>query len=71
MLTRSRSIRLVHAGVAQSCALAACGLLIWQLIDFLYADIGGPATVLTAVVFGFVAWWALVGGDAVSETAAR
>nr|WP_223206405.1 O-antigen ligase family protein [Streptomyces xanthii] len=41
------------------CALAACGLLVWQLIDFAYADIGGPSTVLTAVVFGLAAWWAL------------
>lgn len=42
------------------CALVACGLLIWQLVDFAYADIGGPSTVLTAVCFGLVAWWALV-----------
>ena len=28
-------------------------------VDFLYADIGGPSTVLTAVVLGLVAWWAL------------
>ncbi|MFI7388377.1 O-antigen ligase family protein [Streptomyces sp. NPDC049813] len=41
------------------CALLACGLLTWQLIDFAYADIGGPSTVLTAVVFGLAAWWAL------------
>ncbi|MFJ4786447.1 O-antigen ligase family protein [Streptomyces sp. NPDC088794] len=43
------------------CALVACGLLVWQLIDFVYADIGGPSTVLTAVCFGLVAWWSLVG----------
>ncbi|MFD5783448.1 O-antigen ligase family protein [Streptomyces sp. NPDC126933] len=41
------------------CALAAAGLLIWQLVDFTYADIGGPSTVLTAVVLGLAAWWAL------------
>ncbi|MFI1207444.1 O-antigen ligase family protein [Streptomyces sp. NPDC020802] len=41
------------------CALVACGLLIWQLVDFAYADIGGPSTVLTAVVLGLAAWWAL------------
>ncbi|MGV9339643.1 O-antigen ligase family protein [Streptomyces sp. NPDC003688] len=39
-----------------------CGLLIWLLVDFVYADIGGPSTVLTAVALGLVAWWALVGG---------
>ncbi|MEU7339875.1 O-antigen ligase family protein [Streptomyces sp. NPDC007074] len=42
------------------CALIACGLLCWQLVDFVYADIGGPSTVLTGVCFGLVAWWALV-----------
>ncbi|THA23850.1 O-antigen ligase family protein [Streptomyces sp. RKND-216] len=41
------------------CGLAAVGLLVWQLVDFLYADIGGPSTVLTAVLFGIAAWWAL------------
>ncbi|WP_329350833.1 O-antigen ligase family protein [Streptomyces sp. NBC_01261] len=46
------------------CALVATGLLTWQLIDFMYADIGGPSTVLTAVVFGVVAWWSLVGATA-------
>ncbi|MFJ1974852.1 O-antigen ligase family protein [Streptomyces sp. NPDC087903] len=44
------------------CGLVACGLLVWQLTDFFYADIGGPSTVLTALCFGLVAWWALVGG---------
>ncbi|MFJ4831695.1 O-antigen ligase family protein [Streptomyces sp. NPDC088747] len=42
------------------CALVACGLLGWQLTDFMYADIGGPSTVLTAVCLGLVGWWALV-----------
>ncbi|MEV0776651.1 O-antigen ligase family protein [Streptomyces sp. NPDC050428] len=41
------------------CALVAAGLLIWQLVDFGYADIGGPSTVLTAVLLGLAAWWAL------------
>lgn len=41
------------------CALVACGLLIWQLIDFAYGDIGGPSTALTAVCLGLVARWAL------------
>jgi O-antigen ligase len=46
------------------CALVSTGLLTWQLIDFMYADIGGPSTVLTAVVFGLAAWWSLVGATA-------
>ncbi|WP_420712127.1 O-antigen ligase family protein [Streptomyces sp. DSM 15324] len=52
-----------RAGPGLDCALAACGLLVWQLVDFMYADIGGPSTVLTAVVLGLVAWWALTGGE--------
>ncbi|GGU73451.1 membrane protein [Streptomyces litmocidini] len=41
------------------CALVATGLLAWQLVDFFYADIGGPSTVLMSVVFGLAAWWSL------------
>ncbi|MET9432691.1 O-antigen ligase family protein [Streptomyces sp. NPDC006551] len=41
------------------CALVAIGLLSWQLIDFFYADIGGPSTVLLSVVLGLTAWWSL------------
>nr|WP_307544768.1 O-antigen ligase family protein [Streptomyces sp. V3I8] len=54
--------RLVRARRSRSgldCALAACGVLLWQLVDFVYADIGGPSTVLTALVLGLAAWWAL------------
>lgn len=42
-----------------ACGLAAVGLLLWTCVDFLYADIGGPATVLTALVLGLCAWWPL------------
>ncbi|MGV9901360.1 O-antigen ligase family protein [Streptomyces sp. NPDC003388] len=45
----------------RECALIASGLLVWQLVDFAYADIGGPSTVLTAVCLGLAAWWALSG----------
>ncbi|MFE2743691.1 O-antigen ligase family protein [Streptomyces scopuliridis] len=41
------------------CGLAVTGLLVWQLVDFSYADIGGPSTVLTAVMLGLAARWAL------------
>ncbi|MFJ9028981.1 O-antigen ligase family protein [Streptomyces sp. NPDC102274] len=41
------------------CGLAVTGLLVWQLVDFGYADIGGPSTVLTAVMLGLAARWAL------------
>ncbi|WP_093799398.1 O-antigen ligase [Streptomyces sp. Wb2n-11] len=44
---------------ATDCGLAAVGLMTWQTVDFLYADIGGPSTVLTGIVLGLAAWWAL------------
>ncbi|MEU3184414.1 O-antigen ligase family protein [Streptomyces sp. NPDC006923] len=48
-----------RARAGSDCALAAAGLLVWQLVSFSYGDIGGPSTVLTAVVLGPAAWWAL------------
>ncbi|MFG3205387.1 O-antigen ligase family protein [Streptomyces sp. NPDC048192] len=56
-------------GRGLDCALVACGLLVWQLVDFLYADIGGPSTVLTAVCLGMAGWWALVGADRLTADA--
>ncbi|MFB6555678.1 O-antigen ligase family protein [Streptomyces sp. NPDC056405] len=61
-LRRLRAVRRSGAASGTDCALVACGLLVWQLTDFAYADIGGPSTVLTAVCFGLAAWWALGGG---------
>jgi O-antigen ligase len=58
------------AGRVRDCALVSCGLLLWQLVNFLYADIGGPSTVLTAVCLGLAGWWAL-SGDAAREAGAR
>ncbi|KOX37761.1 MULTISPECIES: O-antigen ligase family protein [unclassified Streptomyces] len=49
------------SGPGADCALVATGLLVWQLVDFFYADIGGPSTVLMSVVLGLAAWWSLVG----------
>ncbi|MEY9848048.1 O-antigen ligase [Streptacidiphilus sp. BW17] len=34
---------------------AVLGLLVWQLVDFLYADIGGTTTVLISVLLGLCA----------------
>lgn len=62
--------RLRRAGRARDCAIAACGLLLWHVVDFLYSDIGGPSTVLTAVCLGLGAWWALA-PDAATATAAE
>ncbi|MFD6335653.1 O-antigen ligase family protein [Streptomyces niveus] len=58
-LRRLPGARRASRGV--DCALVGAGLLIWQLVDFGYADIGGPSTVLTAVMLGLAAWWALGG----------
>jgi O-antigen ligase len=44
---------------AHGAGLCAVGLLLWQCVDFAYADIGGPSTVLTALLLGLAAWWAL------------
>ncbi|MFE3827864.1 O-antigen ligase family protein [Streptomyces sp. NPDC059092] len=48
-----------RSGTGAECGLVVTGLLVWQLVDFGYADIGGPSTVLTAVMLGLAAWWAL------------
>ncbi|MFD6531671.1 O-antigen ligase family protein [Streptomyces sp. NPDC060184] len=48
---------------AIDCGLVAVGLVVWQTIDFLYSDIGGPTTVLTGVVLGLGTWWALTAQD--------
>ena len=45
---------------------ALFGLLAWQLVDFLYADIGGPTTVLVSFVLGLAAYWSLDGGATTS-----
>ncbi|MEV6314909.1 O-antigen ligase family protein [Streptomyces sp. NPDC051776] len=54
---RLRSVR--RAGLPWECGLASVGLLVYLLSDFLYGDIGGPSTVLIAVMLGLAAWWAL------------
>ncbi|MFF8962923.1 O-antigen ligase family protein [Streptomyces globisporus] len=58
-LARSR------AGAALDCGLVAVALITWQSVNFLYADIGGPTTVLGGVVLGLAAWWALAEPDRV------
>jgi O-antigen ligase len=69
--------RLVRARRARDpgldCALVAWGLLVWHLVNFAYADIGGPSTVLTAVCLGLSAWWALAspGPNLPEEAATR
>ncbi|WP_309062062.1 O-antigen ligase family protein [Streptomyces sp.] len=57
-----RLLRARRHGRGLDCGLVACGLLIWSLTDFVYGDIGGPSTVLTAVGLGLAAWWALSDG---------
>ncbi|MEU5436015.1 O-antigen ligase family protein [Streptomyces sp. NPDC020719] len=47
------------SGRDADCGLVGTGLLVWLLVDFFYGDIGGPSTVLTAIVLGLAAWWAV------------
>ncbi|WP_190082204.1 O-antigen ligase family protein [Streptomyces longisporoflavus] len=61
LLLGLRRLARVRGRSGADCALVACGLMLWQLVDFSYADIGGPSTVLTAVALGLVAWWSLSG----------
>ncbi|MGY3201777.1 O-antigen ligase family protein [Streptomyces sp. TE5632] len=55
-------LRVRRRGPGPDCGLVACGLLVWLLTDFVYGDIGGPSTVLTALALGLAAWWALGDG---------
>lgn len=52
-------LRVRRRGPGLDCGLVACGLLLWQLTDYVYGDIGGPSTVLTGVALGLTAWWGL------------
>nr|WP_258050245.1 O-antigen ligase family protein [Streptomyces finlayi] len=52
-----------RGNTAVDCGLVAAGLMVWQTVDFLYADIGGPSTVLTGIVLGLASWWALAGPE--------
>jgi O-antigen ligase len=51
-------------------SVAAVGVVIWTLINFVYGDIGGQTTVLMSVLLGFALWWA-VQPTASSEGAVR
>ncbi|MDT0310666.1 O-antigen ligase family protein [Streptomyces sp. DSM 44917] len=53
------AVRRLRAARRSDVGLAATGLLVWHAVNFLYADIGGPHTVLTGIAFGLTAWWAL------------
>ena len=44
-------------GVASG--VAACGLLVFLLVTFVYGDIGGPSSTVIAVGLGLTLWWGL------------
>ncbi|MGW2419040.1 O-antigen ligase family protein [Streptomyces sp. NPDC001709] len=63
-----RLVRTRRARHGQDCAIIVCGLLLWQLVDFAYADTGGGSTALVALEFGLAAWWGLACGAAGATT---
>ncbi|MCS0638981.1 O-antigen ligase family protein [Streptomyces sp. LP05-1] len=65
---RLRRRRVAQQAVSPA-GLVAVGLLGWQVVDFVYADIGGPTTVLTALVLGLAGWWVLGAGAAAGAEA--
>ncbi|MER7203326.1 hypothetical protein CG723_28395 [Streptomyces sp. CB01635] len=69
LLALRRLGRGAHTRPGPDCGLVACGLLGWQLVDFVYADIGGPSTVLAALVIGLAAWWGLAPQALLKEAA--
>jgi murein biosynthesis integral membrane protein MurJ len=44
-------------GVASG--VAACGVLVFLLVTFVYGDIGGPSSTVIAVGLGLTLWWGL------------
>ncbi|MFI1226823.1 MULTISPECIES: O-antigen ligase family protein [unclassified Streptomyces] len=62
-----RRLRIARARghAAMDCGLAAVALMTWSCVNFAYADIGGPTTVLSGVILGLAAWWALSEPDRV------
>ncbi|WP_079057796.1 O-antigen ligase family protein [Streptomyces cellostaticus] len=63
-----RLLRTRTAQHGQDCALVGCGLLLWQLMDFVYSDVGGGSAALVALDFGLAAWWALARDAAPATT---
>lgn len=56
--TVRRAVRATSPGT-RAIGLAVTGLLCWQLVNFSYADLGGPTSVLLAIVLGLATAWAL------------
>lgn len=51
--------------------LVAAGFLAWSLVDFCYADLGGPTSVLMSVMLGLTARWSAGGLAARDRTVLR
>ncbi|GAA0924722.1 O-antigen ligase family protein [Nonomuraea longicatena] len=47
------------SGERRLMSLTATGFLVWQLTHFCYGDVGGPPTVVMAVMTGFTLAWAV------------
>ncbi|MEV0586803.1 O-antigen ligase family protein [Nonomuraea sp. NPDC050310] len=64
-----RGIR-TRSGPSRAAALCAAGFLVWQLTDFVYADIGGAPTVIMSIMLGLLVSWA-TGSEGPRSGAAR
>ncbi|MFC1435039.1 O-antigen ligase family protein [Streptacidiphilus sp. N1-3] len=67
----ARQVLRERAGRGRAAGLGAAliGLLTWQLVDFLYADIGGTTTVLVSVVLGLAGYGAFTAPGTRAPTA--
>jgi murein biosynthesis integral membrane protein MurJ len=58
-----RAVRRTRAGFAAGAVtgggVAACALLVFLLVTFVYGDIGGPSSTAIAVGLGLALWWGL------------
>jgi O-antigen ligase len=46
------------SGLRKASGLAVVGFLVWQGVDFLYADLGGVVSLVMAMFLGAACWWA-------------
>jgi O-antigen ligase len=60
-----------RASDGRAVSVAAVGVTVWTLVNFMYGDIGGQTTVLTSVLLGLALWWAVQGPAGAARAAGR